>query len=116
MAILKSGYIYVWDKKRKRHNYEHRLIMEKHLNRMLFSTETVHHINGIKNDNRIENLIVMKVSEHAVRQWFKRKQKWIWSRAFDACIDCGTTEKKHHAKGRCKNCDMKYRRAILSRR
>ena len=44
---------------------EHRKIMEEHIGRKLNRYEVVHHINGNKKDNRIENLQLMTLSEHS---------------------------------------------------
>ena len=63
-----NGYIvvYVSDHPHAVHHYvlEHRLIVEKQLERRLAPDEIVHHINGITTDNRPENLEIMTRGEH----------------------------------------------------
>ena len=54
--------------------FEHRLVSERQIGRYLKPEETVHHINGIITDNRIENLMVF-VSKSAHIRFHKNPSK-----------------------------------------
>jgi HNH endonuclease len=93
-VVVKVAEPSVWE-------YEHRVIASAP------DGFDVHHINGDTLDNRPENLALLCRQEH-------RKEhdglNGRWAKNFDACAGCGTSSKRHLARGLCTTC---YQRLTL---
>lgn len=73
-TYIENGYIVCYKNgyNKKGNVKMHRLIMEEHLGRKLGENEIVHHIDGNKKNNNIENLSLMARGEHSS---YHRKQE-----------------------------------------
>lgn len=81
-AVKKGDYIYAVVREHPgstKFGYvlEHRIVMENSLNRLLGENEVVHHINGNKKDNRIENLEILDHREHVRIHVMDRGRKCV---------------------------------------
>jgi hypothetical protein len=87
--IDKQGYRRIFKPKHrladsKGYIHEHRYLFEQYYNCCLLKWSHIHHINGIKTDNRIENLEGMINAKHIVLSNTQDKSKWY-------CLYCGST-------------------------
>ena len=87
-TLTSYGYVYIYvghdhpmaDSKGRA--VEHRVIMSEHLGRALSQHELVHHLNGDKTDNRIDNLGLTTRAEHP-------SLHYTWHHAEVSCDGCG---------------------------
>lgn len=77
-TVRADGYIYIT--REGKQVMEHRWIMGEYIGRPLKDNEVVHHINGIRDDNRLENLELMAPEEHSRHHYYEGPLVDIWDR------------------------------------
>lgn len=96
--------------------YEHIVIMERELGRKLESNEVVHHLDGDRTNNRIENLLVLDRGQHTkLYQWIDSGRKFHFGECFSMtpkCERCGLTLQRKQKRFCSVDCKTKSSRIV----
>jgi hypothetical protein len=94
--------------------YEHRYIVSQRIGRPLTTNEHVHHDHHQSLDNDPGHLVVLTPGAHANHHFgpYRMAPNGRWSKEWDACRDCGTTDRKHESHGRCRICRGAYEQSL----
>jgi hypothetical protein len=98
-TYIKNGYILEFDARHARYIPQHRLIWERCYNAELLPWVEIHHKNGDRIDNRIENLEPLSTSRHIglhkIGNRNNKGKKGFWKWKIDSPGRKFTTEHKH---------------------
>lgn len=88
--INTQGYVLIYRPDHPHHDShgyvrEHRIIIENNIHRILNRKEVVHHINGIKHDNRPHNLMLLKSNSDNTSLYFSNMRNDIMKRKCAVC-------------------------------
>lgn len=89
--------------------YEHIYLVEKNLNMTLRSNEVVHHMDGNRSNNRLNNLLVLLRSQHSkLHDWIDRGSPYLGEIEDESvvayCEVCGTTLQEKQKRTCSKEC------------
>lgn len=102
--------------------FEHRLVIERQIGRYLKPEEQVHHLNGNKEDNRLENLVLCLNQSDHIKKYHAQKMGnigrkiWLDSKPTKNCLVCKKTMdiKSPYTKF-CSPCKKRYGWKIYNR-
>lgn len=86
----------------QRDNFKCRNCSEHRLSRLVVHHEDGNGRGSSSPNNDLDNLVTLCRSCHASHH----SKSVGWSRSYSQCLSCGTTDRKHNAKGLCWQCYM----------